>query len=165
MQRPFGKAFSYGTFLQYLRSQGLILLTYCTIEPISARIAAILHRLLHGGVAALFLSSDSSYFCNCRKTSHAMTHCLTTNTKNDAEHFQGNQHVGPHAFTDDNFSLEKSGWIKKTGRKRWQKKDRTTHLQRPETLRHARTAGLGVPMMKTGGILLILLTFMCSTAI
>jgi len=41
-----------------------------------------------------------------------MTHCLTTNTKNDAEYFQGNQHVGPHTFTDDNFSLEKSGWIK-----------------------------------------------------
>ena len=79
-----------------------------------------------------------------------MTHCLTTHTKNDAEHFQGNQHVGPHAFTDDHFSLEKLGWIKKTGRKRWQKKDRTTHLQRPETLRHARTADLGVPMMNTG---------------
>jgi len=29
--------------------------------------------------------------------------------------------AGQHAFTDDNFSLEKSGWIKKTGRKRWQK--------------------------------------------
>ena len=27
----------------------------------------------------------------------------------------------PYAFTDDNFSLEKSGWIKNTGRKRWQK--------------------------------------------
>lgn len=131
MPIPFGKAFSYGTFLQYLRSpgpnalcgrptvsrehwlRGLFLLTYCTNEPISARISAILHRLLHGGVAALFLSSDSSYLCNCRKTSHAMTHCLTTNTKNYAEHFQGNQHVGPRAFTDDNFSLEKSGWIKK----------------------------------------------------
>ena len=103
MPIPFGKAFSYGTFLQYLRSPGLnalpadrpwavntgsgayFLLTYCTNEPISARIAAILHRLLHGGVAALFLSSDSSYLCNCRKTSHAMTHCLTTNTKNDVE--------------------------------------------------------------------------------
>ena len=46
--------------------------------------------------------------------------------------------------------FEKSGWIKKTGSKRWQKKDRTTHLQRPETLRHARTADLGVPMMNTG---------------
>jgi len=100
---------------------GFILLTYCTNEPISARIAAILHRLLHGGVAALFLSSDSSYLCNCRKTSHAMTHCLTTNTKNDAEYFQGNQYGSPRAFTDDNFLLEKSGWIKKTGRKRWQK--------------------------------------------
>ena len=31
--------------------------------------------------------------------------------------------AGQHAFTDDNFSLEKSGWIKKTGRRRWQKKD------------------------------------------
>jgi len=131
MPIPFGKAFSYGTFLQYLRSpgpnalcgrptvsrehwlRGLFLLTYCTNEPISARISAILHRLLHGGVAALFLSSDSSYLCNCRKTSHAMTHCLTSHTKNYAEHFQGNQHGGPHAFTDDNFSLEKSGWIKK----------------------------------------------------
>ena len=78
MPIPFGKAFSYGTFLQYLRSQGLnalpcrptvsrehwlrglFLLTYCTNEPISARISAILHRLLHGCVAALFLSSDSS---------------------------------------------------------------------------------------------------------
>ena len=58
--------------------------------------------------------------------------------------------AGPHAFTDDNFPLEKSGWIKKTGSKRWQKKDRITHLQRPETLRHARTADLGVPMMNTG---------------
>ena len=72
MPIPFGKAFSYGTFLQYLRSpglnalpcrptvslghwlRGLFLLTYCTNEPISARISAILHRLLHGGVAALF---------------------------------------------------------------------------------------------------------------
>ena len=61
--------------------------------------------------------------------------------------------AGQHAFTDDNFSLEKSGRIKKTGRKRWQKKDRTTHLQRPETLRHARTANLGVPMMKTGKVM------------
>ena len=96
MPIPFGKAFSYGTFLQYLRSpglnalpcrptvsrehwlRGLFLLTYCTNEPISARISAILHRLLHGGVAA-----------------HAMTHCLTTNTKNDAEYFQGNQHGRP----------------------------------------------------------------------
>ena len=113
MPIPFGKAFSYGTFLQCLRSpglnalpcrptvsrehwlRGLFLLTYCTIEPISARISAILHRLLHGGVAALFLSSDSSYLCNCRKTSHAMTHCLTTHTKNYAEYFQGNQHGGP----------------------------------------------------------------------
>jgi hypothetical protein len=50
-----------------------------------------------------------------------MTHCLTTNTKNDAEYFQGNQHGGPHAFTDDIFLLEKSGWIKKTSGKRWQK--------------------------------------------
>ena len=56
MPIPFGKAFSYGTFLQYLRSpglnalpcrptvsrehwlRGLFLLTYCTNEPISARI-------------------------------------------------------------------------------------------------------------------------------
>ena len=58
--------------------------------------------------------------------------------------------AGQHAFTDDNFSLEKSGWIKKTGSKLWQKKDRTTHLQRLETLRHTQTADLGVPMMKTG---------------
>ena len=177
MPIPFGKAFSYGTFLQYLRSpglnaipcrptvsrgywlRGLFLLTYCTIEPISARISAILHRLLHGGVAALFLSSDSSYLCNCRKTSYAMTHCLTTHTKNDAEYFQGNQHGSPRAFTDDNFSLGKSGWIKKTGSKRWQKKDRTTHLQRPETLRHARTADLGVPMMKNEQTFLCL--FLC----
>jgi len=109
----FRKAFSYGTFLQYLRSPGLnalpcrptvshehwlwglFLLTYCTNEPISARISAILQRLLHDCRAALFLSSDSSYLCNCRKTSYAMTHCLTTNTKNDAEHFQGNQHGRP----------------------------------------------------------------------
>ena len=110
---PFRESIFLRRVLQYLRSpgpnalpgrptvsrehwlRGLFLLTYCTIEPISARIAAILHRLLHGGVAALFFSSDSSYLCNCRKTSYAMTHCLTTHTKNDAEHFQGNQHGRP----------------------------------------------------------------------
>ena len=65
MPIPFGKAFSYGTFLQYLRSpglnalpcrptvsrehwlRGLFLLTYCTNEPISARISAALLNHKH----------------------------------------------------------------------------------------------------------------------
>ena len=48
-------------------TSGLILLTYCTIEPISARIAAILHGLLHGCVAALFCIQIFSTFATVER--------------------------------------------------------------------------------------------------
>ena len=121
MPIPFGKAFSYGTFLQCLRSPGPNAIPG---RPIVSR-------------GHLQLSKDKP--CNDALLNHTL--------KTMPNIFKVINMAGPHAFTDDNFPLEKSGWIKKTGSKRWQKKDRITHLQRPETLRHARTADLGVPMM------------------
>lgn len=63
------------------------LIAFCNIVPISERRRC-----------GSFLSSDSSFLCNCRKTSNAMTLCLTTHTKNCAEYFQDNQHGRPARF-------------------------------------------------------------------